>query len=201
MNCADLGDGLAPDIAPRGDGHNFLATYLRGDSHMGIFTSEEWNSLDELFEHELKDLYDAEHQIVEALPKMAEKANNPGLKRAFQNHLRQSEIHIERLEAVFEKRGLEPEREKCPAMAGLIKEGSTVLSAEGDADVLDAALIAAAQRVEHYEIAGYGTARAFAKQLSDEFSVELLEQTLDEEKKTDQQLTEIAEASVNPASA
>jgi ferritin-like metal-binding protein YciE len=168
---------------------------------MGIFTSEVFNSLDDLFVHEVKDLYDAEHRITEALPKLAEKAHNPSLKRAFQNHLRQTEKHVERLQSIFEHRGLEPEREKCDAMVGLIKEGSTVLSADGDPDVLDAALIAAAQRVEHYEIAGYGTARAFAHQLNDEYSAELLEQTLDEEKQTDQQLTQIAEGSVNPASA
>lgn len=168
---------------------------------MGIFTGEVFNSLEDLFLHELKDLYDAEMRITEALPKMAEKAHNPSLKQAFENHLRQTEKHIERLESIFEHRGIQPEREKCDSMVGLIKEGSAVLSAEGDPDVLDAALIAAAQRVEHYEIAGYGTTRAFAHQLGDEYSAELLEQTLDEEKQTDQQLTEIAEGSVNPASA
>ena len=168
---------------------------------MGIFTSEVFNSLEDLFVHELKDIYDAEIRITEALPKLAEKARNPNLKRAFQNHLLQTEKHVERLKSIFEHRGLEAEREKCDAMAGLIKEGSSVLSAEGDHDVLDAALIAAAQRVEHYEMAAYGTARAFAHQLGDEYSAELLDQTLDEEKQTDQQLTEIAEGSVNPASA
>lgn len=168
---------------------------------MGIFTSEVFHSLEDLFVFELKDLYDAEIRITEALPKMAEKAHNPGLKRAFQNHLRQTEKHVERLNSIFEHRGLEADREKCDAMVGLLKEGSTVLSADGDPDVIDAALIAAAQRVEHYEIAGYGTARAFARQLGDEYSAELFEQTLDEEKQTDQQLTEIAEGSVNPASA
>jgi ferritin-like metal-binding protein YciE len=167
---------------------------------MGIFTSETFNSLDELFMHELKDLYDAEFRITEALPKMAEKAHNPDLKQAFNHHLQQTEKHIQRLESIFEHRGAQPEREKCDAMVGLVKEGSAVLSADGDADVLDAALIAAAQRVEHYEMAGYGTARAFARQLNDEYSAELLEQTLDEEKQTDHQLTEIAERSVNPAS-
>jgi ferritin-like metal-binding protein YciE len=167
---------------------------------MGIFTSETFNSLADLFVYELKDLYDAETRITEALPKMVEKAHSPNLKRAFENHLQQTEKHVERLKSIFEHRGLEAEREKCDAMVGLIKEGSAVLSADGDPDVLDAALIAAAQRVEHYEIAGYGTARAFAQQLGDEYSAELLEQTLDEEKQTDQKLTQIAEASVNPAS-
>lgn len=167
---------------------------------MGIFTSETFNNLEDLFLHELKDLYDAEIRITDALPKMAEKAHTPNLKQAFENHLRQTEKHVERLESIFEHRGIQPEREKCDAMVGLIKEGSTVLSADGDADVLDAALIAAGQRVEHYEMAGYGTARAFAHQLGDEYSAELLEQTLDEEKQTDQHLTEIAEGFVNPAS-
>jgi ferritin-like metal-binding protein YciE len=168
---------------------------------MGIFTSEEFNSLDDLFVHELKDIYDAEIRITDALPKMAEKAHNPRVKQAFQNHLSQTEKHIERLKAVFEHRGCECERETCDAMVGLIKEGSAVLSADGDPDVLDAALIAAAQRVEHYEIAAYGTARTFAQRLGDNYSAELLEQTLEEEKQTDHQLTQIAEASVNPAAA
>ncbi len=167
---------------------------------MGLFVSEEFNSLEDLFVHELKDLYDAENQLIDALPKMAEKSTNPALKRAFQNHLTQTEKHAQRLEFIFEHRGLDPERETCAAMNGLIKEGGNVLSAEGDKDVLDAALIAAAQRVEHYEIAAYGTARTFAQRIGDAYAAELLEQTLGEEKSTDQQLTQIAEASVNPAS-
>jgi ferritin-like metal-binding protein YciE len=168
---------------------------------MGIFTSEEYKSFEDLFVHELKDLYDAENQLIDALPKMAQKATNPNLKKAFQNHLQQTEKHAQRLESIFEHRGLQAERETCAAMKGLIKEGSVVLDATGDKDVLDAALIAAAQRVEHYEIAAYGTARCFAQHLSDEYAGELLGQTLDEEKSTDQQLTKIAEAAVNPASA
>ena len=116
---------------------------------MGIFSGETFNSLADLLQHELKDLYDAEHRITEALPQMAEKAKNSQLKRAFQDHLRQTEKHIERLNSVFEHRGMEAERVKCDAMTGLIKEGSHILSAEGDADTIDAALIAAAQKVEH----------------------------------------------------
>ena len=168
---------------------------------MGIFTSTEYNSLAELFEHELRDLYDAEHRLTEALPQMAEKAANPMLKRAIENHLRETERHVERLQSIFEQIGVEPEREKCDAIVGLIKEGGHVLDAEGDANVLDAALIAAAQRTEHYEIAAYGTARAFARQLGNEYAAELLAQTLDEEKAADEKLTQIAEAAVNPASA
>jgi ferritin-like metal-binding protein YciE len=168
---------------------------------MGIFTREKFNTLEELLEHELKDLYDAEHRIIEALPQMAEKASSPTLRKAFQKHLQETEKHVARLESVFEQRGIEKSRDKCEAIVGLINEGREILSAEGDKDVLDAALIAAAQRVEHYEMAGYGTARAFARQLGDEYSAELLDQTLDEEKATDMKLTQIAEGSVNPASA
>ncbi len=168
---------------------------------MGLFTGETFNSLSDLFVHELKDLYDAEHRITEALPKMADKAHSPALKRAFEQHLTQTERHVERLDSVFEHRGLDAERVKCDAMAGLIKEGSAILNAEGDPDTIDAALIAAAQKVEHYEIASYGTMRALAQQLNDSYSAELLEETLDEEKDTDHILTTIAEGSVNPASA
>jgi ferritin-like metal-binding protein YciE len=167
---------------------------------MGIFTSEEFNSLSELFEHELKDLYDAEHRLTEALPKLIDKASSPLLKQALDTHLRETEMQVERLESIFENIGIEPEREKCEAIVGLIKEGSNVLDAEGDPNVLDAALIAAAQRAEHYEIAAYGTARAFAQQLGNDYAAELLEQTLEEEKAADLKLTRIAEASVNPAS-
>lgn len=167
---------------------------------MGIF-SEEFNSLEDLFRHELKDLYDAEHRIVEALPQMADKATNSSLKQAFEDHLRQTEKHVERLEAIFEHLGIEPERVKCDGIVGLIKESSTVLSADGDPDTIDAGLIAAAQKVEHYEIASYGTVRTFARRLNNQYAAELCEQTLDEEKNTDQLLTEIAEASVNPAAA
>jgi ferritin-like metal-binding protein YciE len=167
---------------------------------MGIF-SEEFNSLEDLFRHELKDLYDAEHRMIEALPQMAEKASNQSLKKAFEDHLRQTEKHVDRLESMFEHLGIEPERVKCDAMVGLIKEGSAVLNADGDADAIDAGLIAAAQKAEHYEIAGYGTVRSFARRLNNQYVAELCEQTLDEEKSTDQLLTEIAEASVNPAAA
>ncbi len=166
---------------------------------MGIFTRDSFNSLDDLLVHELKDLYDAEQQLTTALPKMADRAKNPTLRKAFQSHLQQTEKHVQRLESVFEHRGLEPERETCSAMAGLIKEGDVILDADGDSDVIDAALIATAQRVEHYEIAAYGTARCFAHHLNDEYAAELLGQTLDEEKATDQQLTKIAEGAVNPS--
>jgi ferritin-like metal-binding protein YciE len=166
---------------------------------MGIFSSTQFNSLEELFEYELKDLYDAEHRLTDALPKLADKATNSALKMAFEKHLRETEKHVERLESIFDHIGIEPDREKCDAMVGLIKEGDQIIDAEGDANVLDAALIAAAQRAEHYEMAAYGSARAFARQLGNEYAAELLEQTLDEEKAADQKLTEIAESSVNVA--
>jgi ferritin-like metal-binding protein YciE len=130
---------------------------------------------------------------------MAEKAHNPDLQRAFKKHLQQTEKHIERLNSVFEHLGQDAERHKCDAMAGLLKEGSHILSAEGCEDTIDAGLIAAAQKVEHYEMAGYGTVRALAEQLNDSYSAELLQETLDEEKDTDQKLTKIAEGAVNPA--
>jgi ferritin-like metal-binding protein YciE len=167
---------------------------------MGILMSERFNSLEDVFHHELKDLYDAEQRILKALPQMAEKAHNPNLKRAFDKHLRQTEKHIERLESVFEHRGLQPEAVKCHGVVGIISEGSDILSSDGDSDAIDAALIGAAQKVEHYEMASYGTLRTFAEHLGDNYSVERLQQTLDEEKETDYKLTEIAKAKVNPAS-
>lgn len=166
---------------------------------MGIFSGDEFNSLQELFEHQLKDLYDAEQRLIEALPKMADKAHDSSLKKAFKDHLKETEVQVERLEEIFSKLGQEPERVKCAAMVGLITEGGEVLDATGDPDVLDAALIAAAQRVEHYEIAAYGTARTFARRLGNSYVAELLQQTLDEEGAADKKLTDIAEMKVNLA--
>jgi ferritin-like metal-binding protein YciE len=167
---------------------------------MGLFSSIEFKSLDDLFFMELKDLYDTEHRLIDALPKLAGKATSPELKRAFQNHLRETEKHVDRLESIFERIGQKAERKKCDAIIGIIKEGDEILDAEGDRQVIDAALIAAAQRAEHYEMAGYGTARAFAQQLGNNYAAELLEETLNEEKGADQKLTSIAERKVNPAS-
>jgi len=166
---------------------------------MGFFMSEEFNSLQELFEHLLKDLYDAEHRITEALPKMIDKAHDSELKQALEHHLQETEVQIERLEEIFTKIGKQPERVKCAAMVGLLAEGDEMLDATGDLDVLDAALIATAQRVEHYEIAVYGTARTFARRLGNSYVAELLQQTLDEEGGADKKLTYIAEKNVNPA--
>ena len=163
---------------------------------MGIF-SKELNSLEQLFIDQLQDLYDAEHRITEALPLMAEAATSPQLAQAFREHLQETERQIERLERVFEIVGQKAKRKTCEAMKGLITEGNEVISAKGDGDVRDAALIAAAQRVEHYEIAGYGTVRTFARRLGFTEAEELLQATLDEEGATDHRLTAIAESMVS----
>jgi ferritin-like metal-binding protein YciE len=163
---------------------------------MAVF-AHEFNSLDELFVHELKDLYDAEHRLTDALPKMAEAASSSDLKQAFTTHLRETQGHIQRLEQVFQLINHEPERSACKAMKGILDEGSDMLSAKGDDKVRDAALIASAQRAEHYEIAGYGTARTFANHLGRTDLAQLLQSILDEEGETDKKLTRIAESHIN----
>jgi ferritin-like metal-binding protein YciE len=150
-------------------------------------------SLQDLFIEQLQDLYDAEQQLVKALPKMANAATSDDLKNAFQEHLEKTKGHVERLEQVFEQMGERAKGKKCKGMEGLVKEGSEVISEDMDDDVKDAGLIAAAQRVEHYEIAGYGTVRTYASLLEQTEAADLLEQTLEEEKEADQTLTEIAE--------
>jgi ferritin-like metal-binding protein YciE len=154
-------------------------------------------SLHDLFVHELRDLYSAEKQLLKALPKMAKAATHEELKEGFEEHLSQTEEHVSRLEEIFEKLGVSGRGEKCAAMEGLIEEGKKILEEEMPDNVRDAALIAAAQRVEHYEIAGYGTAKTFAEILGEDEAVDLLEQTLDEEKETDVKLTELAESTIN----
>ena len=152
------------------------------------------NSLRELFVEELRDLYDAENQLIKALPKMAEGSSSPELREAFEEHLGQTRNHATRLEKIFAGLGEKPKAEKCKGMEGLVKEGSDLLKEDDfDPEVKDAAIIGAAQRVEHYEIAGYGTVRTFAELLGEEEAVSLLEETLEEEKETDQKLTELAE--------
>lgn len=164
---------------------------------MGLFTSHEFKNLEDLLEQQLADLYDTEHRLIKALPKMAEAAHSNGLKSAFAEHLEQTKNQAHRLEDIFRQLGLEPKRETCEAMKGLVAEGEEMISAKGDSDVKDAALIAAAQRVEHYEIAGYGTARTFAQRLGHHQAAQLLQETLDEEKETDSLLNRIAMESVN----
>jgi ferritin-like metal-binding protein YciE len=156
------------------------------------------NTLDKFYEKELRDIYNAEGQLVKALPKMAKAASNEELKRAIEDHLEQTKGQVERLEKVFKSLGVAVRGKTCAAMEGLIAEGKEIMEEEDLEDnVLDAALIAAAQKVEHYEIATYGTLISWAKQLGYEDQAELLEQTLTEEKEADSLLTDIAENSVN----
>jgi len=155
------------------------------------------NSLRELLVEELKDLYDAEHQLTRALPKMAEAAANSQLRDAFNQHLSETEGHIRRLEQAFQALGENASRKTCKAMKGLIEEGSEAIEENMDPEVKDAALIAAAQRVEHYEMAGYGAARTFAQTVGHRDVAELLQQNLDEEGNADKKLTQIAESRVN----
>ena len=155
------------------------------------------NNLEDLLVDQLKDLYNAESQLTKALPKMAKAASSPDLKRAFENHLSQTEEHVNRLERVFEGLGHRAKGKTCYAMKGLIEEGSEAIKEDATPNVKDAALIAAAQRVEHYEMAGYGTVRTFAKLLGHSDTVTLLQKTLDEEGAADKLLTKIAETSIN----
>jgi ferritin-like metal-binding protein YciE len=164
---------------------------------MPIFSTTEFNSLNDLFVNQIEDLYDAENRLTQAIPKMADAASSNQLRQALQQHLTETQGHVSRLETVFRELNIEPKRETCQAMKGLIAEGEEMIKAKGDPDVKDAALIAAAQRVEHYEMSGYGTARALARRLGLTQAVNLLEHTLQEEKAADAKLNEIAESSVN----
>jgi len=151
-------------------------------------------SLKELFVHELQDLYSAENQIIKALPKMADKASSPELKSALQEHLQETKGQLRRLDQIFDQiQDVDRDDEKCKGIEGIIKEGSDMLGEDADADVLDAGIIAAAQRVEHYEIAAYGTVRTYANLLGKQNWAELLQQTLSEEKAADQKLNALAE--------
>ena len=156
------------------------------------------DSLKDLYIEELKDLYNAENQLLKALPRMAKKAASPDLRAALQQHLGQTEGQVNRLERIFKKLGEKPTGKTCKAMKGLVEEGKEIIEEDGDESVLDAALIGAAQKVEHYEIASYGTARTFASLLGEEEAVEALQKTLDEEAAADKKLTALAESLVNP---
>jgi ferritin-like metal-binding protein YciE len=145
----------------------------------------------------MRDLYNAENQLLKALPKMAKRASTPELKEAFESHLGETQTHVERLEEIFAKLGKKPGGKTCKAMKGLVEEGSEMLKEDGPDSVIDAGIIAAAQRVEHYEMAGYGAARTFASLLGEDDAEELLQTTLDEEGAADEKLTEIAESIVN----
>ncbi|MGV3662312.1 MAG: ferritin-like domain-containing protein [Prosthecobacter sp.] len=159
------------------------------------------NTLEDLLHHELKDLYSAEKQLTKALPRMAKAADNAELRKGFELHLQQTHGHVARLEQIAEGWGKSLGRHKCKAMEGLLEEGKELISEEANEDVRDAGLIGAAQRVEHYEIAGYGTARALAARLGLADAASLLQQTLDEERETDEKLTELARSMVNEAAA
>ena len=150
------------------------------------------DSLRELYIDELKDLYSAENQITNALPKLAKTATNPRLRQGFEEHLEQTKGHVQRLEQIFEALGEKPTGKTCEGMKGLLKEGDEMASEEGDSDVIDAGLISAAQRVEHYEIAAYGSVATYAELLGEDEAVELLTQSLEEEKETDKKLTQVA---------
>ena len=163
---------------------------------MGFF-SKDIKTMDDLFVHTLRDIYYAEKQIVKALPDMIEKATDPGLKNGFQTHLSETKGQITRLEKVFQMHGVEVQGVDCPAIDGIIDEANEIAGEVADKQVLDAALIAAAQAVEHYEITRYGTLIAWAKELGRNDCAALLQQNLDEEKATDKKLTAMAESKLN----
>jgi ferritin-like metal-binding protein YciE len=157
----------------------------------------ELNSLQDLFVEDLKDLYNAETQLIKALPKMAKAATAPELKRAFTTHLKETEVQVQRLEKIFKDLDESPKGKKCKAMEGLIEEGKELMEEDAEPEVMDAGLIGAAQKVEHYEIAGYGTVRTYAEMLGNDQAARLLQQTLDEEGMTDKKLNALAMQCIN----
>jgi ferritin-like metal-binding protein YciE len=163
---------------------------------MGLF-SRDIKTLNDLFVHTLRDIYYAENQIVKSLPDMIEKASDPGLKRGFKTHLDETKNQVARLDEVFRMLGVEIEGVDCPAIDGILEEADDVAGEVGDKQVMDAALVAAAQAVEHYEIARYGSLIAWAKQLGRNDCAGILQRTLEEEKATDRKLTEMAESAIN----
>ncbi|HEX3217537.1 MAG TPA: ferritin-like domain-containing protein [Aestuariivirgaceae bacterium] len=167
---------------------------------MGLFTKD-IRTLDDLFVHTLQDIYYAENQITKALPTMISKATDRQLKQGFETHLTETKGHVKRLEQVFQMHGKSPKAVDCPAIDGIIKEANEVAGDIGDKEVLDAALLASAQAVEHYEITRYGTLIAWAKQLGRPDCARVLQQNLEEEKATDKKLTAIAESKVNKKAA
>jgi ferritin-like metal-binding protein YciE len=156
------------------------------------------DTLQKLYTTELRDLYNAENQLLKALPKMAKAASSQELKDAFEKHLEQTKSHVERLERVFEELDEKPKGKTCRAMKGLVEEGSEILEQDGEESVRDAGIIVAAQKVEHYEIAGYGSVRTFAHLLGQNKAAELLQTTLDEESETNELLNRLAESIINP---
>jgi len=176
-----------------------IAGLPRTHAHVkrGAYTMAEMDSLRELYVEELKDLWSAENQILKGLPRMIKAATHPQLKQAFTKHEQQTKKQVERLERICKELGESPRGKKCVGMEGLIEEAKDLLSEKPEPNVLDAGLISAAQHVEHYEMAGYGTVRTWARLLGYESQATLLQQTLDEEKETDLLLTDIAENQIN----
>jgi len=164
---------------------------------MSWLSSTQLNSMEDLLIDQLQDLYDAEQRLVQALPKIVDAASDRALKSALEDHLRETQNQVTRLEKAFQGLGKTAKAKTCEAMKGLVAEGEEVINAKGDNSVKDAALIAAAQRVEHYEIAAYGSARTFARRLGNNNVAQLLDQTLAEEKSADQKLTQLAESGIN----
>lgn len=156
------------------------------------------DNLKDLYVEQLRDLYNAEQQLTEALPQMVEAASHSELRQAFESHLEETREHVQRIESIFNDLGESPSGEKCEAMEGLIEEGEGLLEKDADNDVLDAGLIAAAQKVEHYEISGYGTVATYAELLDRDNDHEILTRTLSEEKDADKKLNRIAKEIVNP---
>jgi ferritin-like metal-binding protein YciE len=161
----------------------------------------ELQTLTDLYIHELKDLYSAEQQLTKALPKMAKAAANETLVAGFQEHLEQTKQHAQRLEQILSSHQQTTRGAKCRGMEGIVAEGAEMIAEKADAEVKDAGLIAAAQRVEHYEMAGYGTARTYAELLGDQEGAKLLQTTFEEERQTDQKLTKLAKSAINVAAA
>jgi ferritin-like metal-binding protein YciE len=184
-------DGVSGREEPRGVFH-----YARRTGQMGLF-SKDIKTMNDLFVHQLQDIYYAEKQLVKALPTMAEKAANPQLKQGFLTHLEETRTHVTRLEQVFQMHGAEIKAVNCPAIDGIIEEADEVAGEVADKSVLDAALINAAQAAEHYEITRYGSLIAWAKQLGRNDCATVLQKTLEEEKATDLKLTKLAESNVN----
>jgi ferritin-like metal-binding protein YciE len=158
-------------------------------------------SMEDLFLDQLRDVYHAEKQLVKALPKMAKNSTSADLREAFEEHLQQTEGHVSRIEQVFEQMGTRARAKKCEAMVGLVEEGQELIDADPPGEILDAGLICAAQKVEHYEIAAYGTLINWANQLGHPDCAGILKQTLEEEKAADEKLTTLAESSINPQAA
>src|SRR5262249_35036725 len=194
MGLAILRYGMALVRSAGGEPHKIALNPQQEEDIMQVA------SLHDLYVEELKDLYSAENQILKALPKMVKAASSSELQNAFQEHLEVTRGHVERLEQIFKKLDARPKGKKCKAMEGLLEEGKEMMQ-DAEPPVLDAALIGAAQRVEHYEIAGYGCARTYARILGDIEAADLLQQTLEEEGAADKKLTEIAESAINQEAA